>query len=356
MNLLESRIYPISTLAAVVMAMRAEGIAIEQALLNTDVRARELDSAASRISISQLLTVYRNALRFSCNPRFAVDLGRSMQVTKFGIYGYAMLSSPTQRALIELVQKYQRLAPAAAGLAFREETQSKVGIWTISPLQIESMERGLYRFIIEYYLGTIMSITRDILDKPDLIKREIRLSYPYSDHLPPYEEIFGCPVLFAQSANEMRFNTDCLDVPTRCHDPITFETVRKLCTETLDKMELRAGLSGELRQMLLESTGRFPGIEAICQQLGVSARTLRRKLHAEGISYGELVNETRILLAKRYLRETVMTIHEIAERIGYSDPSNFIRAFSRGTGVTPAAYRRDGGLAGTVPLSAIARP
>ena len=82
---------------------------VELALRGTGISPQDLNSPRSKMSVSQLLTAYRNALEFSRDQYFAVRLGQNVKVTTYGIYGYAMLSSPTQRALIQLALKYNRL-------------------------------------------------------------------------------------------------------------------------------------------------------------------------------------------------------------------------------------------------------
>ena len=334
-----SRIYPINKLVAVVDALASEGISTELALRDTGVRPQDLKSPTARISIRQLLAAYRNALAFSRDPAFAIRLGQSIQVTTYGMYGYALLSTPDQRSLIDLVVKYHRLMLATADLSFREEAGTEVGIWTIEPLARATEEPRLYRFIVELYLGTVTTLSGDILGRPE-IKKEIRVTYPCSPDIPAYDELFRCPVHFGQDRNELRVNTTWMDERARRYNELTFLTMQNVCADMLAQMGSNAAVARQVQQVLLESPGRLLTIEAVCQRLKLSARTLRRKLNAEGTSYGALVQETRVRLAKRYLRETVMSVEEIANRIGYRDVSNFRRAFQRATQVTPAAYRR----------------
>lgn len=335
----QSRIYPVNKLQAVVAALELEGIPTEQALQGTGVEPPDLKSPTAKISVAQLLAAYRNALKLSRDPCFAVRLGQSVQVTTYGMYGYALLSAPNQRAVIDLVLRYNRLVLATADLSFQEEPADQVGIWTIEPLAIKPTELRLRRFIVEVYLGTLSSLSVDLLERSD-IRKEIRLAYPCSPDLPLYEELFQCPVYYEQDRNELRVNTIWIDRPIRRYNELTFLTMQKTCAEMLEQIGPAAGIARDLQLALLESGGRFPTIEAVCQRLGMSPRTLRRKLEAEGTSYGAIVNETRIRLAKKYLRETLMNVDEIASRIGYSDASNFRRAFQRSTHVTPAMYRR----------------
>lgn len=334
----QSRIYPANKLLVAVAAMEEEGITATQALQGTGIEPQELKSPTTKISIAQLLASYRNALKYSPDPAFAIRLGRSIQITTYGIYGYALFSAPNHRAVIETAVKYSKLMLPAADLSFREESGANVGAWVIEPRAIIASEPNLYRFIVDTYLGSLAALSEDIFARPK-IRKEIRLSYPYSPGLPAYEEFFQCSVLFEQSCNELRIDTTWMDEPMRRHNELTFQTVQKICAEMLEQMGPTSGIARELRLALLESTGRFPSFEAICQRFGTSPRTMRRKLQIEGTSYGALVNETRIRLAKKYLRETVMTIDEIAIRISYSGASNFRRAFQRATDVTPSAFR-----------------
>ncbi|MBN8990109.1 MAG: AraC family transcriptional regulator [Rhizobiales bacterium] len=335
-----TEIYPVNKLVALVAALAEEGIPAELALRGTGIDEHELRSPTSRMSLAQLLAGYRNAMELSRDPHFALRLGRNIRVTAYGMYGYAMLSSPDRRTSYEFVQKYHRLSAPTVDLTFREE--DGFGIWTIKPFLTEPVDSRLYQFVVEVMLGTITALSRDLVDssyKP----AQIRIAYPKLPRLPSYEQFFDCPVLFDQDSNELRLDAAWLDVPTLRPNELTFASVQQICSEMLAQMDLATGIAGELRRILLESTGRFPTIEEACRRLGTSPRTLRRKLIAQGTSYLALLNETRAHLAKKYLRETAMTVEEIADRIGYSEASNFRHAFQRWVGVTPAQYRRNTG-------------
>lgn len=81
-------------------------------------------------------------------------------------------------------------------------------------------------------------------------------------------------------------------------------------------------------------------IEAVATALGLSVRTVQRRLESEGTTFGALLDETRREAALEYLRDPQIAIKEAAYRVGFSEPSTFYRAFRRWTGATPADYRR----------------
>jgi len=88
-----------------------------------------------------------------------------------------------------------------------------------------------------------------------------------------------------------------------------------------------------------ELRGGDPSLERVAAQLGLSARTLQRKLHEQHTSHNELVDHLRHELAVRYLQEREMAIGEVAYLLGFSEPSSFHRAFKRWTGATPREFR-----------------
>jgi len=98
----------------------------------------------------------------------------------------------------------------------------------------------------------------------------------------------------------------------------------------------------EVRREVALSLARdhqVPSLERVATTLGVSERVLRRRLKARGTGYRTLSDEVVAPIAKRYLRDSALSITDVADRLGYSEPASFVRAFRRWTGTTPDAYR-----------------
>lgn len=91
------------------------------------------------------------------------------------------------------------------------------------------------------------------------------------------------------------------------------------------------------------ATGKLT-IDYCAAQLGISRRTLQRRLDEHSVTFSSFVNEYRLELAKRLLGDNNLAIAEIAVRLGYSSTSNFGRAFQRSTGITPSQFRSESGI------------
>ena len=95
----------------------------------------------------------------------------------------------------------------------------------------------------------------------------------------------------------------------------------------------------QLRGLLQSCDNDFPDVYRAARSLGMSSRTLSRRLSRAGTSYSEILNDVRMARAAQLMR-VGWPIHAIGMQVGYSDASNFRRAFKRWTGQTPESFRR----------------
>jgi AraC-like DNA-binding protein len=150
-------------------------------------------------------------------------------------------------------------------------------------------------------------------------------------------------VRFGRPLTKLVFDASVLTLPLVGADPALGSLLERQAAELLADSPRRGAFAGRVRSLIKEG---LPGGEArmdsVCRRLGVSARTLQRKLREEGTSFQELLEETQRALAEFYLRKPGVAICEISYSLGFAQPSAFHRAFRRWTGLTPKAFRRDG--------------
>ena len=89
-------------------------------------------------------------------------------------------------------------------------------------------------------------------------------------------------------------------------------------------------------------TDTLPDKTLIASQLGMSERTLQRRLKEEGTSFQALLDRTRHYLARELLRNTRVPLTDVALQLGFSEPSTFFRAFKKWEGMTPGQFRGGG--------------
>lgn len=330
----EERVFPPHKIAAIVAALADNGVSAAEALDGTGIRDHQL--AETLISYRQMHTVCHNALRLSPDPALALAAGRKMNVTAFGMYGYALLSSPNHVAAIDFAVKYQDMMGPPATICFRRE--GDLAVYTHEPILEADPAQPLYRFVLEFQFASQMTIMKDLYDKSFRFA-ELRAAYAAPAHVQAYAALFECPVYFDQAVNEVDFDARRIEQPMSYANPITHSMAMHACDLSLREVSRAGSVTAQVYRELLARAGHFPDIEGIAAGLSMNSRTLRRKLDAEQTSYREIVAEVRMQLAIEYLRKTRMTNEEIAARLGYSDASNFRHAFKRWTSRHPSDYR-----------------
>lgn len=167
---------------------------------------------------------------------------------------------------------------------------------------------------------------------------EVRLTRPAPPRPTRHEALLGAPVVFGCAVGALCVPRDTWEAKLPGADPMLQETLRALA----ERLELGASTSdleqavrARLRSLLPEGGGDAP---AVARSLGMSARTLHRRLRAAGRSFGEVVDLFRESEAERLLASRAASLSEVAYRLGFSDQSAFTRAFRRWKGAPPSAW------------------
>lgn len=261
-----------------------------------------------------------------------------MRVTAFGMYGYALLSSPTHDESIEFGDKYHRaMGPLADYTRVREQG---IEIFRYEGLLTPDPGDELYRFALEFKFAEHMTLFRDLYGQSFTFSA-VRATYSAPAHKSAYRKLFRCPVSFDQPANELEIREPWVERTPRLPDAVTHKMAGDVCRQFMVELAESGGIASLVRRTLVEEfPWRFPNIESMAAALSLHPRTLRRRLEAEGTTFRDLLADFRQRLAIEYMRKTRMTNEEIANRLGYSDAANFRHAFTRWTGKSPQAYRR----------------
>jgi AraC-like DNA-binding protein len=332
----EERIYPAHKVAALGGALLDAGVPVAEALAGSGISESRLHAPATRISYRQMLTVFRNAHRLSPDPALGLRAGERMRVTAYGMYGYALLSSPSHAAAIDLGIKYHRVMGPVADVAFSRSDHTAA--WEYRPLLSLDASEDFYRFVLEFQFSSHRTLYKDLYG-PSFEFAGVRAVYAAPAHARLYKRLFKCPVSFGQPKNEVLFDAAWITDPTVYSDPITSAMVSEMCEQSLAEVNRAEGIAAIVHRLLIEHPGRFPDIDTVAAGLSMNTRTLRRRLEAEQTSYRKILAEVRMRLAIEYLRKTDMTTEEIGTRLGYSDAANFRHAFTRWTRKLPSDFR-----------------
>jgi len=177
-----------------------------------------------------------------------------------------------------------------------------------------------------------------------LIGQRIRLeqttfSYPRPGHGAEYDLLFPCPQVFAANRRSLLFHSRYLHMPLLQDERTLKHFLERSPADLLSRPDDGDSLSSQLRRLLSRDNARWPDLETVAAHLHISPQTLRRHLREEGSSFQELKDQLRRDIAIYHLGRADLSLQQIAEQLGFSEPSAFHRAFKKWTGVTPGAYR-----------------
>lgn len=331
----DERIYPTYKVAKFATVLKEQGISVEEFLAGTELTEADIYSNSTRISHRQLIVAYQNAVLLSKHPAIGLLAGNRLGITDYGFYGYALISSATLREALLFSIKYHQLAtPTVRMFLHIDDAQDVVSLRMEDRIKIES----LYRFNLEVQFGLVFSLFKEMAGT-DFRFTEVHAKFPSYQHQRTYEDIFECKILFKQRYNELIFDKKWLDKPSVNANLITAQTTKELCDRTLFEMKTREGLTGDVFRFIVSNIRNNGKEELAASHLNMSARTLRRKLAVEETSFQKILNDARSQIAIDYLTHSKFSIEDIAERLGFSDATNFRHAFKKWTGKNASAYR-----------------
>ncbi|MEM6694303.1 MAG: AraC family transcriptional regulator [Pseudomonadota bacterium] len=262
-------------------------------------------------------------------------VGEAMRPDEYGALGLAWKSAPNLLGSFSRVARYWRLWTSFS-LYDLEETDR--GMLFVE--HREGSRRLGMRISIEADLASGVSLSRQVSPRP-FAPLEVCFKHAAPKTTQHHEAYFGCPVHFGADKDAMLLDHHALSAPNLLGDEgITQFLISHLDQELAqidDTPALPAQTKGEIARALSEG---LPKMADIARRLGLSARSLHRRLADHGFSFQTLTEETRREIALGMLQEDRYALSEIAFLTGYSEQSAFNRAFKRWTGLTPAAYRK----------------
>ncbi|MFK8162189.1 MAG: AraC family transcriptional regulator ligand-binding domain-containing protein [Lewinella sp.] len=270
-------------------------------------------------------------------PGFAIRVGQQMKIEDYGVLGLSWRTCSQAKEIYERSERYFKLLSNTYVFKVLPEAEESHIVLHRAPCR-----RGVGLSNEATFSASVVVLRAMTETTISPISVSFQHAAPPSaaDHI----SAFQCPVHFGQPQNVLTYRTQDLLMPTAKADfGINQFLVAKVAEETT---ELKIGASGLIAQVdtLICSAlpGGIPSVEKVGQQLGMSNRTLTRRLTAEGVSFRELTRRSQESLARRLLRTTTQSMTDIAFQTGFSEQSAFSRAFKRWTGLSPVAYRQQG--------------
>ncbi len=271
------------------------------------------------------------AHRTGC-PHFALLVGQKGGAESLGLIGLLAQNAPDVGTALQDIILHMHLHDRGATPTLSVSGDVAVVSYAIYQPGVVGTDH-----IYDTAMAIAFNIMRELAG-PAWTPAEVRFCHSAPRDIQPFRRLFRSPLRFDAEQSALVFSSSWLRQPL----PGSNSRLRQILEAEVNRLESQSGedLSDRLRCVLrnLLVSGRGSMDEA-ARLLALHRRTLNRRLHAEGISFQQLVEETRFEIAHQFLRDTKMPLADIAALLDYADATSFTRAFRRWSGTTPGAWR-----------------
>jgi AraC-like DNA-binding protein len=323
-------------LFALIEVAKEFGVPASHILRGTGLDLKALEDAKTRTTVEQYVTACANAIKHCNDPLLPFRVGKNIHLAAYGLYGFALLCSPTVRDGFNLAVRYHGLATPIFSIDWR--AQEDHFIWFFPNEFRVRYTSAVKQFLLAQQLAQHITHIQDIARsdrKPLLIK--IAHSPPIAARL--YGDQLGCPVEFSSEATEIHYDQSLLDDRPPLTNPVTLAMLRESCENLIGRIGDDSSTVSQVTQCIMERPGQFPTMETVAGHMNLTPRTLRRRLEGEGTTFSQVFDKVRRDLAEKYLSAGDFTVEDIAELLGFTDASNFRHSFKRWTGIVPREFK-----------------
>ena len=317
--------------SALLMLDYAERHGLDRAELLDAARLKgdPADDPDSRIRLAQMVRLWRAVIDATDDPLLGLHVGRSIDVTKLGLVGYAIFHSRTLHSALARLARFVRILSEAVQFEVNETARHVAVTWQAHPAL------ATLRHPLELGAAVIVAITRQI-SGTDLKPLRVELPGSRPAAVAEYREYFGCPVEFDRSTTTVTFAREQMALQTLAADDTLVAYLDELASIKLNPLADKGQsiIDAVRRALWTMLPGGRPDLWRTAAELDVSVRTLQRRLGEEGSSFSKVLDDLRRDLSNELLADRSLSVSEVAFMLGYSEPSAFQRAYRRWWGVS----------------------
>jgi len=303
------------------------------------IHEREGSDPEARVGLSCAEKLWDVLAEYTGEDCAGLRCASRVDIEVYGAFGVAVRASTTVREAVEATNRQLRLVHDVAQMRLVvAEKQSRLIYEYVGTESVPHLQAAALMLV-----GTVELFRRLIIGKWSPVSVHFEATSPRDAR--PYEEVLRVPVLFEAGENCVVFDSATLDQPLISGDPALSAMYRAQAEEQLEKRRQQLGVNdvgGLLDRVRSELTRSLPngdGLDLIARRMGMSARTLQRRLRAAGVPFQLLLDRTRQEKTLALLK-TRTDLESISKLVGYTDSTAFRRAFKRWTDQTPGEFLR----------------
>jgi AraC-like DNA-binding protein len=324
-------------LSRLAIARLKTGVPVAALLRRAGLTPEVIADPEERLSVRSQVALLDEAAIALKDDRLGFTLARDFDLREIGLLYYVMASSQTLGDALKRVARYSQTTNEALVVRYRE------GNRLIINLSYSGVPRHSDRHQIEFCMFAVLRICR-VLTGRNLVPQHLSVAHYRSEGTAEMSRFVGTKVEFGADTDEFALNANARELPVIHADPYLNNLLLKYCEAALtdrrgNVSQLRTRVENAISSLLPH--GRVV-VDDVARSLGMSKRTLARKLSDEGLNFTEILQQLRRDLADRYLDDPKLHVSKITWLLGFNEVSAFTHTFKRWTGKTPSQMRTAG--------------
>ena len=267
-------------------------------------------------------------------PSAALEFGKRMTLSKHGALGFAAQYSATIEDAADKVERY--IATRAQLFELERDHDASSRHLYIKP-KLE--QTRAVNFMVLAFLSSVETICRNIVPE-NFRSTPSMIQIIGKDDLTDQTRLPNCAVYTSAPINCLTWPRQALEGALPFFNPKLEDLADQELKQALNTVAETNTMAGKVREILNDHLAEMPTVEDVANMLFMSAATLNRKLKAEQRSFQQIKDDLRYNKAQRLLRDTTLSVDQIADQLGYSDASNFAKAFKGWSGSSPSQFRQ----------------
>ena len=295
--------------------------------------------ASQRIPFIDFLNAVHKLIDLTSFPALGLITGEHFHPSTLGPLAYLIMNSPTIEQAYRSFLHYEYLINEAVNseLAAKDQTISNL-------VSYERFTDEEVAPVIEAYFSSVLSYMRFLSFRPKLnqpLAKTVLFKHQALTDMYKYEEIFGVPVKFGQNVNCITFKNEVMNYKIPGADPRIVNRAIVELDAIQAKLRKKRQFSNDVYDFIKESLYvTLPTSTETAHNFAMSVSTFQRRLKDESSTFKGLIKQVRLDKSEIHLADFSLTLADVADRLGFSSPPAFFKAFKRWTGNTPADYRK----------------
>lgn len=315
--------------------VRKAGIKLGPLLSGVGLTTEQVDDSEHRISVQNQIAFLEAAAQALNDDFLGLNLAKDFDCRDLGLLYYVTASSDTLGDAFNRASRYSRITNEAIALEYRETREPALR------LSYSGIPRHADLHQIEFSIVAMIRLSR-LLTGRQLFPIRVSMVHMRSNDISKFSQLLGKNVEFGANTDQIEFPADSATWPLVDADPRLNKILLKTCEESLNarsrrREAVRTRVENTVAPLLPHGQAHA---DIVAEKLGMSVRTLARRLAEENVTFNEVLQQLKERLALRYLEDDNMSISRIAWLLGFEEVSSFSHACRRWTGKSPRELRR----------------